>query len=77
MEFSANHPILFVMVGIIIAAVLGQSFYFLFRSQDIVFISAHLHNILPHLVVFVKRNRTFTQFARSVLPGCILFLSVV
>lgn len=32
MEFSVNHPILFVMVGIIIAAVLGQSFYFLFRA---------------------------------------------
>ena len=33
MEFSANHPILFVMVGIIIAVVLGQSFYFLFRAM--------------------------------------------
>ena len=32
MEFNVNHPILFVMVGIIIAAVLGQSFYFLFRA---------------------------------------------
>lgn len=32
MEFSANHPILFVLVGIIIAAVLGQSVYFLIKS---------------------------------------------
>ena len=32
MEFSANHPILFVLVGIIIAAVLGQSVYFLLKS---------------------------------------------
>ncbi|MBQ4066196.1 MAG: DUF5058 family protein [Clostridia bacterium] len=32
MEFYVNHPILFVMVGIIIATVLGQSFYFLFRA---------------------------------------------
>ena len=32
MQFSVNHPILFVMVGIIIAAVLGQSFYFLIKS---------------------------------------------
>ena len=32
MEFSINHPILFVLVGIIIAAVLGQSVYFLFKS---------------------------------------------
>ncbi len=32
MEFSVNHPILFVLVGIIIAAVLGQSIYFLLKS---------------------------------------------
>lgn len=32
MEFSVNHPILFVLVGIIIAAVLGQSVYFLLKS---------------------------------------------
>lgn len=32
MKFSVNHPILFVMVGIIIAAVLGQSVYFLIKS---------------------------------------------
>lgn len=32
MEFSANHPILFVLVGIIIAAVIWQSVYFLLKS---------------------------------------------
>ncbi len=32
MNFSVNHPILFVLVGIIIAAVLGQSVYFLIKS---------------------------------------------
>ena len=32
MEFSVNHPLLFVMVGIIIAAVLGQSVFFLVKS---------------------------------------------
>ena len=32
MEFSPNHPILFVLVGIVIAAVLGQSIYFLVKS---------------------------------------------
>ena len=32
MEFSVNHPILFVLVGIIIAAVLGQSVFFLLKS---------------------------------------------
>ncbi len=31
MTFSVNHPILFVIVGIIIAVVLAQSFYFLFK----------------------------------------------
>ncbi len=32
MEFSVNSPILFIMVGIIIFAVLGQSVYFLVRA---------------------------------------------
>lgn len=32
MNFDVNHPILFVMVGVIIAAVLAQSFYFLIRA---------------------------------------------
>ena len=32
MEFSVNHSILFVFVGLIIAAVIGQSVYFLVKS---------------------------------------------
>ena len=32
MEFSVNHPILFVIVGIVILAVLGQSVFFLVRA---------------------------------------------
>ncbi len=32
MTFYANHPILFIIVGIIIALVLAQSFYFLFKA---------------------------------------------
>ena len=32
MEFRVNHPILFVFVGLIIAAVIGQSVYFLVKS---------------------------------------------
>jgi len=32
MEFNVNHPVLFVLVGIIIAAVIGQSVYFLIKS---------------------------------------------
>ncbi|MBQ9760290.1 MAG: DUF5058 family protein [Clostridia bacterium] len=33
MEFSINHPILYVIAGVIIAAVLAQSFFFLFRAM--------------------------------------------
>lgn len=32
MEFSINHPLLFVLVAILVAAVLGQSVYFLVKS---------------------------------------------
>ena len=32
MQFNVNHPILFVLVGIIVAAVLGQSVFFLVKS---------------------------------------------
>jgi hypothetical protein len=32
MEFQVNHPVLFVLVGIIVAAVIGQSVYFLVKS---------------------------------------------
>ena len=32
MEFSINHPILFILVGILVAAVLGQSVYFLIKA---------------------------------------------
>ena len=32
MQFSANHPIIYILVGLIIAAVLGQSVFFLVRA---------------------------------------------
>ena len=32
MEFHVNHPILFLLVGIVIAVVLAQSAYFLIKS---------------------------------------------
>ena len=32
MEFSVNHPILFIMVGFLVAVVLGQSVYFLVKA---------------------------------------------
>ena len=33
MEFSVNHPILYVLVGILVAVVLGQSVYFLLKAM--------------------------------------------
>ena len=32
MEFSINHPLLFVLVGILVAVVLGQSVFFLIKA---------------------------------------------
>ena len=32
MEFNVNHPILFLLVGIVVAVVLAQSVYFLVKS---------------------------------------------
>ena len=32
MEFSVNHPLIFIIVGIIVAFVLGQSVFFLVRA---------------------------------------------
>ena len=32
MEFYVNHPVLFLLAGILIAAVLGQSVYFLLKA---------------------------------------------
>ena len=32
MEFSVNHPLLFIMAGLLIAVVLGQSAYFLIKA---------------------------------------------
>lgn len=32
MEFSVNHPVLFLLAGILVAAVLAQSVYFLVKA---------------------------------------------
>ena len=34
MEFNVNHPILFILAGILVAAVLGQSVYFLVKALN-------------------------------------------
>ena len=33
MEFHVNHPVLFVLAGLIVAVVLGQSVYFLLKAM--------------------------------------------
>ena len=56
MEFSVNHPILFVLVGIIIAAVLGQSVYFLVnalrRAKQLGISSATIKSTVTSSAVF-------------------------
>ena len=56
MEFSVNHPILFVLVGLIVAAVLGQSVYFLIkayrRAKEIGVDEAMLKKIIATSAVF-------------------------
>ena len=32
MEFNVNHPLLFILAGILVAVVLGQSVYFLLKA---------------------------------------------
>ena len=32
MKFSINHPVLFILVGLLVAVVLGQSVYFLLKA---------------------------------------------
>ena len=32
MDFSVNHPIIFIIVAVVVAAVLGQSIFFLVRA---------------------------------------------
>ena len=32
MEFHVNHPVLFLLVGLLVAVVLGQSVYFLVKA---------------------------------------------
>lgn len=56
MEFSINSPILFVMVGIIIAAVLGQSVFFLVkalkRGKELGMETAKLKKIIVSATLF-------------------------
>ena len=56
MEFYVNHPILFLLAGVIILAVLGQSVYFLWkalkRSREIGMDQKKLHKTIKTAAVF-------------------------
>ena len=56
MEFSINSPILFVMVGIVIAAVLAQSVFFLLkalkRAKELNMDSAKIKKIIVSATLF-------------------------
>ena len=66
MKFDVNHPIIFALVGVIILAVLGQSFFFLIRAlrrakekgMDMaklkrIMISASLFTVAPAVAILV------------------------
>ncbi len=69
MEFYVNHPILFLLAGIIIAAVLGQSVYFLMkalkRSKEIGMDQAKLMKTIKTAAVF------------TVAPAVAIVISVI
>ena len=69
MEFYVNHPILFLLAGLIIAAVLGQSVYFLMkalkRSKEIGMDQAKLTKTIKTAAVF------------TVAPAVAIVISVI
>lgn len=69
MTFNVNHPVLFVMVGIIIAAVLAQSVFFLIkawkRGKEIGMDSKKLRRIATTAIVF------------TVAPAIAIVISVI
>lgn len=69
MQFNVNHPALFIVVGIIIAAVLGQSVYFLVRALR----RAKALGIAPAIVKkTVSSSAVFT-----IAPAVAILLGVV
>ena len=73
MEFSVNHPILFVLAGIIVAVVLGQSVYFLLkalkRSREIGMDQTKLRKTIQTAAVFtVAPAVAIVNVLRELLP---------
>lgn len=69
MEFSVNHPILFVMVGILIAVVLAQSVYFLVKAMR------HSKALGMDQTKIKKTIRTAAVF--TVAPAIAIVISVI
>ena len=69
MEFSVNHPILFVMVGILIAVVLAQSVYFLVKAMR------HSKALGMDQTKIKKTIRTAAIF--TVAPAVAIVISVI
>ena len=69
MVFSPNHPILFVLVGIIIAAVLGQSVYFLIKSVK----RAKVIKMDPQLI----KKTIITAAIFTIAPAVAIVITVI
>lgn len=69
MEFSINHPILFILVGILVAAVLGQSVYFLVKA---------LHRAKAIGMDMTKIRKTIrTAAVFTIAPAVSIVISVI
>ena len=69
MEFSVNHPILFVFVGLIIAAVIGQSVFFLVKAYR------HAKELGMDMTKIHKTIKTAAIF--TVAPAVSIVITVV
>ena len=69
MEFSVNHPILFVLVGLIVAAVLGQSIYFL--------IKAYRHAKKIGVDEALLKKTVITSAVFTIAPAVAIVISVI
>ena len=65
MKFNVNHPIIFIMVGIIIAMVLAQSIYFLVkalkRAREIGISGSVLKKTVSSSAIFSLKNFLITD----------------
>ena len=69
MTFSTNHPILFVLAGILVAVVLGQSVYFLLKALK------HSKEIGMDQVKIRKTIKTAAIF--TIAPAVSIVISVI